>query len=81
VNLRIGPGTNYAKGLVQVGSGGAAVDNYFSSVGYSLAEGDDVAQFLYVAEVVQNQQGESWSMVGTNQWNAWVRSDFVCPTR
>jgi hypothetical protein len=80
VNLRTGPGTNYAIGLEQVGSGGIAVDNAFRQLGYSLSSSDLYAQGFQQYDVVKNEKGEFWSSIGTNQWNAWVRSDFVCPS-
>lgn len=81
VNLRTGPGTNYGLGLEQVGSGGMAVVNAFSTRGYSLAQDDELGQQIERFRVVENSRGESWSLVGTNQWTAWVRSDFICPMR
>lgn len=36
VSLRTGPGTNYARGLVEVGSGGDAVNNYFRQRNYTI---------------------------------------------
>jgi hypothetical protein len=81
VNLRTGPSTSFAVGLEQVGSGGRAVDNTFRELGYSLAQGDVLGDQIDQYQVVQNSQGESWSLVGTNQWVAWVRSDFICPIR
>lgn len=30
------------------------------------------------AHSVNSVQGELWYKVGTNQWVAWVRADFVC---
>lgn len=81
VNLRTGPGINHAVGLEQVGSSGRAVVDAFRERGYALAQGDELGQRIDQYRVVQNSRGESWSLVGTNQWNAWVGSDFICPDR
>ena len=81
VNLRTSPGTHYSIGLEQVGSGGRAVDDSFRELGYSLSSDDLHAQEFDRYRVVQNAKGESWSLIGTNQWTAWVRSDFVCPSQ
>ena len=73
--LRKGPGTNYSKGLVVVGSGGSQVNNYFKKRGYTVPNGEQV----FTSQQRQGKDdGKTWYLVGTNQWNAWVRSDFVC---
>ena len=74
VTLRKAPGSKYPKGLVQVGSGGQKVENYFRQRNYTLPDGEEVSSFTSR----RSRDGYSWSLVGTNQWQAWVRSDFVC---
>lgn len=74
VSLRTGPGTKYPKGLVQVGSGGAAIDNYFRQINYKVPVGEQVSIFAKTRDT----NGFIWYEIGTNQWVAWVRSDFVC---
>lgn len=74
VNLRIGPGTKYPKGLVEVGSGGAKVNSYFRQRNYTIPAGEQVSVF----KKARGTDGFTWYQVGTNQWVAWVRSSFVC---
>lgn len=74
VSLRTGPGTNYPRGLVMVGSGGKAVDNYFRQRNYIVSDGEQVS----ISSSTRVADGRTWHRVGTNQWVAWVRSDFVC---
>ncbi len=74
VTLRKAPGSNYSKGLVQVGSGGNYVNNYFKQRNYTLPDREEVSSFRSRL----GRDGYSWSLVGTNQWQGWVRSDFVC---
>lgn len=74
VNLRTGPGRSYPQGLVEVGSGGVAVDNYFRQRNYTISNGEQVSIF----DNTRGTDGYTWYKVGTNQWVAWVRSDFVC---
>ena len=74
VSLRTGPGTNYPKGLVEVGSGGEAVNNYFRQRNHTVSDGEQVSIF----SSTRGADGRTWHRVGTNQWVAWVRSDFVC---
>ncbi|MEM7712445.1 MAG: hypothetical protein AAF349_02535 [Cyanobacteria bacterium P01_A01_bin.68] len=75
VNLRKGPGTKFEKGLAQVGSGGESVDDYWRKRGYTIQDG---YKLTYVAKEKKGKDGRIWYEVGTNQWSAWVRSDFVC---
>lgn len=74
INLRKGPGTNYPKGLVTVGSGGAGVENYFRQRKYTIPSGEQVSVFSNS----RGTDGRRWYEIGTNQWVAWVRSDFIC---
>lgn len=74
VTLRTGPGIDHPKGLVQVGSGGARVDNYFQQRNYTVEDGEEVSVF----SKTHGTDGRVWYEIGTNQWVAWVRSDFVC---
>lgn len=74
VSLRTGPGTNYSRGLVEVGSGGDAVNNYFRQRNYTVSDGEQISIF----SSTRGTDGRTWHRVGTNQWVAWVRSDFVC---
>ena len=75
VNLRTGPGANFDVGLVEVGSGGLAVFQYFEQRNFTISHGEEFASYT----TVENEDGQQWSKVGTNQWVAWVRSDFLCP--
>jgi len=43
VSIRTGPGANYPKGLVMVGSGGQAVANYFENRNYTVPDGELLA--------------------------------------
>ena len=74
VTLRIRPGINQPSGLVMVGSGGVAVDNYFRQRGYTVQDGERIS----VSSRAEGTDNRVWYKVGTNQWVAWVRSDFVC---
>ncbi|HEY9638675.1 MAG TPA: hypothetical protein V6D14_35155 [Coleofasciculaceae cyanobacterium] len=74
VVLRTGPGTSYPRGLVAVGSGGKAVNNYFQQRNYTISSGEQVSIF----STTRGTDGRTWYRAGTNQWVAWVRSDFVC---
>jgi len=74
VTLRTGPGINHPRGLVQVGSGGSRVDNYFRQRNYTVQDGEQVS----VYSRTDGTDGKVWYEIGTNQWVAWVRSDFVC---
>lgn len=74
VVLRKGPGTNYARGLVMVGSGGRAINDYFQRLNYTISGGEEVSVFSNA----RGTDDRTWYRVGTNQWVAWVRSDFVC---
>lgn len=74
VSLRTGPGTNYARGLVEVGSGRDAVNNYFRQRNYTIPDEEQVSIF----SSTRGTDKRTWHRVGTNQWVAWVRSDFVC---
>lgn len=74
VNLRTGSGTNYPRGLVQVGSGGVRVNNYFRERNYTVPHGEQVSIFRRT----RGTDGYIWYELGTNQWVGWVRSDFVC---
>lgn len=74
VALREGPGTNYSRGLVQVGSGGEGVVQYFESRNYTVPDGEVIGVF----NSIEDTNGDVWHEVGTNQWLAWVRFDFVC---
>ncbi len=73
VTLRVGPGLKHRRGLVEVGSGGFRVDNYFRQRNYTVQDGEEVT----IGSKVEAKDGV-WYEVGTNQWVAWVRSDFVC---
>ena len=74
VVLRTGAGTEFDRGLVLVGSGGARISSYFSARNFTVPSGEAIEVF----DVRNNGAGESWAKVGTNQWVAWVRGDFVC---
>lgn len=74
VNLRTGPGTSFDVGLVQVGSGGSGIVQYFEQRNFTISHGENFFEF----STVENEDGQQWSKVGTNQWVAWVRSDFLC---
>ena len=74
VNLRTGPGTHHPKGLAEVGSGGQQVFQFFESRGFTVPSGEVVTVF----ESTRTRSGDLWHKVGTNQWVAWVRADFVC---
>lgn len=74
VTLRTGPGIDHPRGLVEVGSGGAAVDNYFRQHNYTVEDEEEVSVF----SKTHGTDGRVWYVVGTNQWAAWIRSDFVC---
>lgn len=74
VVLRKGPGINYSRGLASVGSGGPKVDRYFRQRNYTISAGEPVSVF----SSIRDREGRMWHQVGTNQWTAWVRSDFVC---
>lgn len=75
VVLRTGPGTNYPRGLLEVGSGGAAVVDYFEQRNYTIPDGEQV----FILDSVQGTDEYTWYEVSTNQWTAWVRADFICP--
>jgi len=74
VILRTGSGTNYSRGLVKVGSGGSAVNDYFRQRNYTITDGEQVSIF----SSIRGADGLTWYQVGTNQWVAWVNADFVC---
>ncbi|ERN42632.1 hypothetical protein KR51_00006610 [Rubidibacter lacunae KORDI 51-2] len=74
VNLRTGPGINYPKGLIQVGSGGERVVARFEQRNYTVSDGELITVFSSSPAA----DGSTWLKIGTNQWVAWVRSDFVC---
>lgn len=74
VTLRKGPGTSFAPGLIMVGSGGKKVDDFFRGNGYTIADGEQVR----VSSSERDTDGQIWKKVGTNQWVAFVRGDFVC---
>jgi len=74
VTLRTRPGIAHPRGLVQVGSGGARVDNYFQQRNYTFEKGEEVSVF----SKTHGTDGRVRYEIGTNQWVAWVRSDFVC---
>ena len=74
VALRTGAGSKFARGLVMVGSGGKAVDQFFRKKNYTIANGEQVSVFFSS----RGADGRIWRKVGTNQWVAWVREDFVC---
>lgn len=74
VTLRTGPGTDYPPGLLEVGSGGAAVDRFFRQRHYTIADGEQISVF----SSTYGSDGRVWLRVGTNQWVAWARADFVC---
>ena len=77
VNVREGPGTNYPKGLVQVGSGGNAIDESFRNRNYTLKDGSS-SFTIFSVRVEEGSGRATWANIGNNQWEAWVRSDFVC---
>lgn len=74
INLRKGPGSNFPKGLTMVGSGGERVENYFRQRNYTIPDGEQVSIFSRT----RGNDEYVWYKIGTNQWSAWVRSDFVC---
>jgi hypothetical protein len=74
VVLREGPGIDYQRGLVAVGSGGTMVLNSFQEQGFAVRDGEEISIFSYT----HGTDGRIWYQVGNNQWVAWVRSDFVC---
>lgn len=74
VTLREKPGTDQPRGLVQVGSGGIAVYNSFKKTNFTAEDGVQVSIF----STTRGTDGKVWHKVGTNQWVAWVHSDFVC---
>lgn len=74
VTIRKGAGTNHAPGLVMVGSGGKKVDDFFRRNNYTVADGEQISVF----SSAPGTDGQTWKKVGTNQWVAWVRGDFVC---
>jgi hypothetical protein len=74
VNLRTGPGTEFEVGLVDVGSGGLAVIRHFEQRNFTISHREKFT----VYSTAENEHGEQWYKVGTNQWIAWIRSDFVC---
>jgi hypothetical protein len=45
VTLRTGPGIDHPMGLVQVGSGGVKIDNYFRQRNYTVEDGEEVSVF------------------------------------
>jgi hypothetical protein len=73
VTLRTGSGIDHPMGLVQVGSGGVRIDNYFRQRNYTVEDGEEVSIF----SKTHGTDGRVWYEIGTNQWVAWVRSDFV----
>jgi hypothetical protein len=74
VALRTGAGGSFPRGLVMVGSGGKAVDQFFRKKNYTIADGEQVSVF----SSSRGADGRTWRKVGTNQWVAWVREDFIC---
>jgi hypothetical protein len=72
--LRTGAGSDFDRGLVLVGSGGPRISDYFSARNFTVPRGEAIEVF----DVRNNAAGERWAKVGTNQWVAWVRGDFVC---
>lgn len=76
VTLREGAGTNHSRGLVEVGSGGAAVYNWFQQQNFTAQDDTEVSVF----SSAQSLDRQMWYLVGDNQWTAWVRADFVCPS-
>jgi hypothetical protein len=74
VTLRQGPGVDYERGLVEVGSGGEAVYRSFEAVNFTVLDREEISVF----SMTHGTDGRIWYKVGTNQWVAWVRSDFVC---
>ena len=74
VNIREGPGDEYPKGLVQVGSGGASVVEFFEEHNFTVSDREKIS----VYSRTHGTDGYVWYKLGTNQWVAWVRSDFVC---
>lgn len=63
VSLRKGPGTEFEKGLVQVGSGGKGVDDYFRERGYTIQDGSEL---IYVSEEKKGKDGHNQFQHPTN---------------
>ncbi|MGK7889458.1 MAG: hypothetical protein AB4042_08990 [Leptolyngbyaceae cyanobacterium] len=66
VNLREGPGAEYPKGLMQVGSGGIGIIRHFEAEDYTVPDGE----FISVFSSEYGEDNSLWHQVGTNQWVA-----------
>jgi hypothetical protein len=67
VNLRIGPGTHFSKGVIRGDS------EWLQKMNYTTKDGARIE----IYSKTRGEQGYFWYLVGQS-WVAWVRSDMVC---